>query len=138
MSISVVANPRKATTITAATTAAKAVLVGKNDDDLGLFPIMLTIGRRLITSLKLYTQPFVKLLKIKRHVIQGRETGAKCKAISQTEKKKSRWREYLLCGSQWTQQRSAFQKQVQRLLLQISFSSPLSHILLASLPRQGH
>lgn len=75
MSISVVANPRKATTITAATTAAKAVLVGKkDDDDLGLFPIMLTIGRRLITSLKLYTQPFVKLLKIKRHVIQGRET----------------------------------------------------------------
>lgn len=88
MSISVVANPRKATTITAATTAAKAVLVGKkDDDDLGLFPIMLTIGRRLITSLKLYTQPFVKLLKFKRHVIQGRETGAKCKAISQTEKK---------------------------------------------------
>lgn len=39
MSISVVANPRTATTITAATTAAKAVLVGM-DDDLGLFPIM--------------------------------------------------------------------------------------------------
>lgn len=41
MSISVVANPRTATTITAATTAAKAVLVGMGmDDDLGLFPIM--------------------------------------------------------------------------------------------------
>jgi len=48
MSISVVANPRTATTITAATTAAKAVLVGKNDDDLGLFPINVTIGRKIV------------------------------------------------------------------------------------------